>query len=357
MFDGVTPYGDWTPLEVQEIVYGRMARADENPLRLTLPLYDLALFFPLAWVQEYHVARAVWMIVLQVAGAAALSFSLSLSRWKTPWYLLALLHLFAFFWLPSLLSVYDGSSILLQTALLFGALRALQSGADELAGALVAFSLVNLEATAFVLLLFFFWAFSASRLRLVAGFLMTIFLLILLAFLLMPSWLFPYWGAVLSAWRLELYPSTFSLLSGWLPGIGERLAQIILAIAIALAFIEWNAVRAKDLPWLYWTASFTAALTPFFGIETNPALLAFTLPGLLLALSIMQTRWGVLGQVAALVLAALVFGGLWAAYIWQLWAVFVFVYPAFLLTLLYWVRWWATRPPRLWADMLHKSVL
>jgi len=357
MFDGVTPYGDWTPLELQRLVYGRMARTDENPLRLTLPLYDLVLFFPLAWVRDQATARALWMLLLQVAGAAALSFSLQLSRWKTPWYLLALLHLFAFFWLPSWLSFYDGSSILLQTALLFGALRALQAGTDELAGALIALSIVNLEATAFVILLFFFWAFSASRMRVLAGFLMTIFLLLLLAFLLMPSWVLPYWGAIFSAWRLELYPSTFSLLSGWLPGVGERLAQILMALAVALAFVEWNSVRAKDPQWLYWTASLTAALTPFFGIETNPALLAFSLPGFILVLSVMQTRWGILGQVAAFLLALLFFGGLWAAYLAGVWAVFVFVYPAFLILLLYWVRWWATRPPRLWADMLHKSGL
>ena len=35
-------------------------------------------------------------------------------------------------------------------------------------------------------------------------------------------------------------------------------------------------------------------------------------------------------------------------------AVMFFPYPAYLLLLLYWVRWWAVQPPTVWYDMVEQ---
>ena len=55
---------------------------------------------------------------------------------------------------------------------------------------------------------------------------------------------------------------------------------------------------------------------------------------------------------SAVLLFLIVFFGLWGALLGNHAAVFIFFFPIPLVFLLYWVRWWALRPPRLWADMI-----
>jgi hypothetical protein len=88
------------------------------------------------------------------------------------------------------------------------------------------------------------------------------------------------------------------------------------------------------------------------GFSTVPSWLALTLPGVLLVISVMVQRWGVLGWGSAILTSVIFFFGLWAAQIGHAQAVFILVYPLVLTILLYWVRWWAVRPPRVWADQI-----
>jgi hypothetical protein len=171
-----------------------------------------------------------------------------------------------------------------------------------------------------------------------------------LSFLLLPSWVLPFFGAVLGNWRSGLMPSTNSLFVGWLPGIGQRLAQLLAVFALAIAMFEWRAVRRQDIRWLFWTACLTASLTPLLGFPYTPVWLVFTLPGVLLVVSVMSQRWGLLGFTGAFTVLIILFFGLWFAQLNGLISVFILFYPLFLVLLLYWVRWGAVRPPRLWAD-------
>jgi hypothetical protein len=355
MLQGITPYGQDTARDVQRIIYGRPARRGENPYLANVPFHLLLFFFLIGWIRDLAIARSIWMILLEVAAIGTMMVSMLLSRWKPAWPYLILLLLFSLFWMPSVSTIISGGLILLQALLLFGAVRAIEQDADELAGALAAISLINVEAVGLVLLLLAVWAFSARRWRIFAGFLMTSTLLLVLSFLIFPAWFLPFAGTVLATWRLDLLPSPFNLFNDWLPGIGTRLAQILRGVVVTVLVVEWVAARRKDTHWLFWTACLTAALTPLVGFGFAPGWVTFSMPGLVLALSVMDRRWGVFGRLLALLVLLLVFFGLWAAQIAEVVPVFILVYPIILAVILYWVRWWAIRPPRLWMDLISQG--
>ena len=129
-------------------------------------------------------------------------------------------------------------------------------------------------------------------------------------------------------------------------------------MAIVLS-LEWHAVRHKNFRHFLWTVSLTLAVTPLFGVPTEPAGYVFlALPlTLVLSLAAERWRWPMSGG-----LLLLVFAGLWA-WVWhlsalnaaaQLRTVLFFASPVFLLLCLYWVRWWAIRPPRTWLDTIQE---
>lgn len=244
----------------------------------------------------------------------------------------------------------SGNSIVLQAFLLFGALRAIELEADELGGAMAALALVNIEATGLVFIMLLIWVFSSQRWRILYGFGMTFAVLVGISFVLLSSWILPFLGAVLGNWRADALPSTFSLFEGWFPGIGMRLAQILAVGALTIVFLEWRSVRQQDVRWLFWTTSLTVAVTPLLGFPTIPSWLVLTLPGVLLVVSVMVQRWGLLGIGSAILVTAGLFFGLWSAQMSGTTAIFTLLYPLILTLLLYWVRWWAVRPPRMWAD-------
>ncbi|MCX6064673.1 MAG: hypothetical protein NT121_02820 [Chloroflexi bacterium] len=350
MMSGDSPYAESTRASIESLMYGHPAWSWQNPYFVTLPLTMLLFFLPLGWISDLVLARVIWLMVLEVGLAGMVFLSLRLARWKPHWFFLIFLLLFSFFWMPSISMLYTGTSVILQALVFFGALRAIELESDELAGALAALALLNIEATGLVFLTLIIWIFSTQRWRVLGGIAMTVAVLLGLSLLLSPSWIFPFLIVMLKNWQTTALPSTYRLLEGWLPGIGVKLSQILAVGALSIILIEWRAVRGQDVRWLFWTASLTAALTPLLGIPYAPGWLAFTLPGVLLVVSVMIQRWGVLGFASALLFVTGLFLGLWSAQLNGTTSVFILFTPLLLTLMLYWVRWWMVRPPRMWAD-------
>jgi hypothetical protein len=356
MMQDLTPYGTLTTLNIQNIVYGRAARPSEPPLQVGMPFYDVLLFMPFGAMSDLSLARAFWMIALEAALAGLIVVSLQLSRWKPAPIYLFLVLLFGISWAPAVLALLSGNTIIIQALFLLGAFRAIESDADELAGALIFLAVANIEATALVILLLLLWSASAGRWRLWGGFWMTAIFLLGLATLFMPSWPLEFIRAALTNWRANSLPGGFSLFEGWFPGVGMRLARGLAVVTLVIVGLEWRAVLGKDTRWLYWTASLTAAMTPLLGLQFSLSWLVFSFPAFTLVLSVMEQRWGLLGRIGAIILLLLTFTSLWAFAQTGLTAGYILAFPILLATFLYWVRWWAIRPPRLWADAVIGRV-
>jgi hypothetical protein len=348
---GILPYDDLTA-QVEDFVYGPDVRPSRPLPRFGLPLYLMFLYIPFALIKDPLLARAVWMVFLEFELLGLVLLIFQLIRWRPAWPYLLILFLFGIFWAPAVASLFSGSSIILQAVLLFGAIRAIEFEIDEVAGALLALAFFNIEAMGLVIALVLFWALSVRHWRVWGGFLMTTLVLMGISILFNTTWPLPFFGAILANWQANPYPSTFSVFEGWLPGISVRLAQVLALFVALMLIMEWRAVRGKELRWLLWTISLTVAATPLLGIPFSPMWLVLLLPALLAVLSVMDQHWGAIGRWSAILLFLVVFFGLWVALLSGENSAFVLLFPALLVFLLYWVRWWAIRAPRLWADMI-----
>jgi hypothetical protein len=61
-----SPYSDETTQEIQQRFYGRPARSDEDQVLFVYPFYSIFLFGPFALIDDYNLARAIWMTVLRL---------------------------------------------------------------------------------------------------------------------------------------------------------------------------------------------------------------------------------------------------------------------------------------------------
>lgn len=351
LLEGVTPYGEFTTYEIQKMVYGRVAGPGELPLRVNIPLPLFLLFLPFGAVGDMELARAAWMVILEIGLVLLVVFSLRLAQWRAHPLWMFFLVLFGAFWAASVESLLAASMAILLAVFLLGAMLALRASLDELTGMLLAFSFFNLEMGGLLLLFLLAWITLNGRWRIWAGLLMTLTLLVGVAFIIDSEWVWGFARAVWLNWHASMTPTTFSLFTGWFPGLGERMAWGLAFVVLLLLMVETGqAFRRGNLQWA-WLACLAAAATPLVGLPVKQDGLVFLVPAFLLTASVFSQRWAVAGGWVGLFSLLVAFGASWTFSHWNVESGFLWL-SLLAVALLYWVRWWVTRPARLWADQV-----
>ncbi len=339
----VTPYSDPATQRGQIIYYGRIAHDNEDPLILWLPFPLELFYFPFALISKYEIARGLWMTLCEIALIATSYLAVKLLRWKLPRFTYLLVLLFPTIWVFGLLSMISASILPLILLASVGALTLLESGQDELAGALLVFPLLNFGIFSVFILFVIWWAIYQRRWRVVAGLGMGLGILVLLSFILLPDWFLPlvkgqYWHLFFNS---DL--STFHILGTFFPVAGPRIAMILTGLILILTFVEWRAVRQGEARHFLWTACLGVTVTPLIGLPIEQADYAALVLPLFLFFAILDERYkgGKLRSTAGMVAIFVVI----VTYLVAFSATGALYLPVFILIGLYWMRWWAIRSP------------
>jgi hypothetical protein len=358
---GNSPYSEPAAQRAQVIYYGHLATQEEDPLRLSVPFPLELFYFPFALISDYALARGLWMTCLEIALIALAFVSLRLTGWKPSRSLMPVFLVFSIIWIYALLPLTGGSAVIFSSLAIMALLLAIRDGRDEMAGALLVFPFLQLDLSILLVIFILWWAVYNHRGRLVAGFLMTITILLAVSFFILPNWFFPYVAGVISHFHFLQSLSPMGIFSSWWTVVGPRLAWLLTGLLLIIIFIEWRNVRHKDFRHFLWTSCCILAITPLIGIPAVPQSYELLFLPLVLFLSILAERWSRPGRwgVAAFGLIAVLLGfwgitaGLFlsGSYI-ALSQVLALLFPTLLVIGLYWMRWWAVRPPRTWSDSL-----
>ncbi len=361
---GNSPYDEPATQRAQLIYYGRLAKDGEDPLRLNVPFCIELFYFPFALVSDYALARGLWMTLLEVALVLTAFLSLSLTGWNMPRMLLPIFLLFALFWFHAWMPLIAGSTVIYAALFISAAILALRAEKDELAGALMLLSAFQPLAGGVFTLFMLWWVVYHRRWRALWGALMAVGLLLVVAFIFLPGWFLPFVRALIAEYRHSTFFTPGTVFIGWWPAIGDKLGWALTAILIILLFLEWRALRMQGSRHFLWTASLTLAVTPLLGIPTHPHLYITLFLPLILFLAVIAERWFRPKRWLAGVLFVLIFAGSWAlifhlsglASLEPLRAILVLALPCLLLVGLYWMRWWAIRPPRTWLESAEDLI-
>jgi hypothetical protein len=361
LIDGASPYSDTVTLAVQELVYGQPASAGQHPIRVTYPFYSSLLFLPLAVVGDYVLARAIWMLFLELALVGIALTSLRLTGWRPTIWMSPIFFALVFFWHPSLVSLLNGNSVILVALFSVLCFSAICSGRDELAGICLAWCAIQPRPVILLLGFVIFWAITCRRWVLVAWFFGSLAALTVLSIFLVPDWVLQYLRVLVNHPEYPLPATPMSALATWLPGAGRQIGMALTLILALVLLAEWWQARGRDLRWFLWTASLTLVINQWINIPTSPANFVLLLFPVILVFACWDERGNLPGRLITLLSMAGMVIGLWLIYFRLLrtaeWpaqpAGLLFPLPLFLLIGLYWVRWWAIRLPRLFVEDLR----
>ena len=362
---GSDPYGEPATQRTQLLYYGNFAQSGQDPLYLNQPFASVILFFPLALINDYNTARVVWMVLLEIILILSIYMLLLLFEWKPPTLVAIQLSILVVLGSQSLIPLIENDQVIFVLLFLLIGFISLQKGSDELSGAAFALALFRPSITGIACMMAFWWAIRNQRKRVIWGGLMTLGFLFLTSFGLFPGWLFSFLRAYRSEFEFVNYQSTFGILSAIWPTIGVRVAAVLTICIIVILFQEWRAASKKNFRWFLWVACLTLAAHPLLGLPTLPINNLVYLIPMTYIFKIFAERIGKRNRwfFISLITWMIFFGG-WALTLsmkefsnLKVFNLLSFIAPSILLIIgMYWIRWWATRPPRTWFDLIEMEL-
>jgi len=285
------PYSEEVTLEIQQEMYGRPAREDEDQVAFAYPLYVSLLVLPFSFF-PYPQAQALWLSALVLLTLATVIMILRTFDWKfSPSGLLAL-SLWCLLLYPTARSIILGQFTILVLVLVALALWAMQRGWDLLAGCSLALATIKPQMVFLLIPFLLLWALTQSRRRVVSGFIVVMMALLLISTLILPSWI-PGFLAGLGHYRLYTAKYTGSrspleiLFASLLPTSISSWVAIFVSLLLGgyLIYRWWQVTKGREQ---FWPAIFltiiVTLLVPVQTGTTNQVLL-------LLPLIFWLSRW------------------------------------------------------------------
>jgi hypothetical protein len=360
LIDGLSPYTDEVAVRIQTMVYGRPAQAGEHELRVAYPLYSQLVFLPYALIGDYTWARAIWNTTLEIALVTMALLALTLTGWKPGRFGLVIYLLFSLTWYFAVRGLINGNAIIFVALFITGAVLAIRSERDELAGILLAFATIKPQVVVLFIPFVLLWAISHNRWRLVIWTGGTLLILIGLAMIFIPDWILQNIREVLRYPGYNPPGSPQAVFKLWFPGAGNQFAWGLTILMVAMLIVEWVMAWRKSFRWFLWTGCLTLLITQWSGIQTDPGNFIVLFLPLVLVFAVLQDRYGRAASWVNSSLMIVILVGLWWIFLTTVEyaaqpiqsPVMFFPLPILLFISLYWVRWPAiTAPPRSYLDL------
>jgi hypothetical protein len=308
---GQNPYSDETSMAIQQFIYGRPANVNEDQVLFVYPLYSALLFSPFAMIDNYALARAIWMTTLELALIALAVISIRVTNWRPALPVVAFTLLFALIWYHGARPLINGNPSILMAFFVGAALLAIRSNKDIIAGMLLALSTIKPQAVILFVPLILIWAYSNGRFRLIIGTLVSLAMLVLVATLVEPTWLIQNVEQVAAYPDYTLAGTPGAIFESWWPVLGHWPGYVLTLIIIGLLIWQWRRAWNSHFEVLLPVALLTLAATNLIGITTAASNYVALFPGVILLAVFMQRDKSPVRDWPALLLMTGLLVGLW----------------------------------------------
>jgi hypothetical protein len=307
--DGTSPYSDVVMSETQEFITGKTMVINAEGSVISTPLYAIVLTLPFAMIEDFVVARTLWIFSQQLALIVLTLVLLKITKWQPKLWEFSLLFVGVFLSHFAIIAYLSGNMIILTSLLLVLSLGAIKVERDEIAGGLLALTTFQPQVFVFTILFILLWSITNKRRLVLIWFFGSVFILISIGLLLVPAWPLQYLQILVKFLEYFPYLSPGGVITERWPGIGVQLSVIITLLTVLILIIEWWLARAKEYRWFLWTTCLTLVLTRLIGIPVHPIHNFVLIIPLLLVFSIVQERWNKAGGWLIVIFIIIFLGG------------------------------------------------
>ncbi|MCJ7718178.1 MAG: DUF2029 domain-containing protein [Anaerolineales bacterium] len=359
LMEGKNPYSDEVAIRIQTAANGHPVQGDEHELRVAYPLYSILLFAPFSLINNYTIARAVWMTALELAIISLVFVSLRLMDWEPPLWLKVIILLFTLIWYPSIRGVVNGNAAILTALVIVVTILSIRENRDQAAGVLLAISTIKPQLVILLILYILTWSVYQKRWALIKWFLGTLAILVLVGMIFIPNWILQNLWEILRYTDINPASALARTISKISPGFESTLTWgISFGLGLLMLYEWWNG-RNSQFPRFIWVTFLTLVISQWVGIQIDPGNPVIIFPSIIMVLAVWDKRLDKRGSIIVGAALGLLFFGLWILFIFTTGQsnqsiqhpVMLILLPAITLLGLYWIKWWVTAPVRtIWSE-------
>jgi hypothetical protein len=362
IIDGLNPYSISVTNRIQARELVSFTWFPGPGRHYTSPLISGLIYLPFAIIPTEAISYAACLTAQFLVILLTFIGTTRLVNWRPPWFVYSIVILFILLNFHTVISWIEGGQIIWVTGFLVGCLMSIRSQRDELAGVLLALTMIQPQFVMLVAIFILFWAGSKRRYSLIFWFFATFVLLIAIGMFLVPDWWLQYLR-ILWNYRDHFAPGTPDFVfQSWWPGIGRQIGWLFYGIMLFTLILEWRRALKRDFRWFIWTACLTLVITLWIGIPTSPGQYYLLSVPLIFVIARLAERWFIKGMWTALLSVGIITILEWWVFCNSIFTSgrssfqgLIFTLPGFLLFGMLWVRWWAIRPERLLIEVLRAS--
>jgi len=350
--DGTSPYDDQVFDETKGLLSDKQYT---EPLAQTLrfyePVFNLILYLPFGFI-NYELARAIWLLIIEVSVCASILISLKIAGWKVHPIEAILLTLVGLIWYPSLKSILFGDPVSLYVFLILLAVWLVLNHQGTAAGFLLAFTSGLVEVSFFIAVFLIIWRLTRKDSSILFSYLAGIAFMAAISWILFPGW-FTNWISAL----IQLFPGTTILttplmrIANLFPGAETPLNYVLHIGVIVYVLLEWFDAFGKTGRIVVWKIALTLCLVYFLNIQSQSAYLFLLLPAVFMILRFISERWKILGRIFSWFLIGVLTSVYWYVFLnrggWDLVepSLILLLLPLMVIAGMNWIRWWAIQKP------------
>lgn len=351
IFSHENPYSDTVLYKSQLNIYGRPAMAGENEFRFTYPYFSLLLFLPFGFIGNYAIARAAWMLFLEIVVISVFLLSMSLADWKPKIRISILIFVFMISFYHTVRAIVDGNPIIVMALLMVTILLSLRNQNYPVAGILLAGTFIEIQYTFVLVIFILLFALARRKTQVISYFAGTLIILIGFSFLIQPDWLGNY---ILQLWATlnGLFPTNMIKFLGLVGReTGTRIGLAFGIMIVLLIIIEGMGTRNKGFGYFIWYIFLSFTFLQLSGLPAVADNYFLLLPGFIYGLKFLSERWKNKGEFIVFLITVSLSTVTWISFFisrgsglkYQEPGALHFIFPIYVMITLYWIKWWIRR--------------
>ncbi len=280
VYEGVeNPYSDEVSYQIQLLRYGRAALPGEAPGLFAYPYYIVPFILPFALIKDLVIARALWMLFLQLCHITIILLSLRICRYRPTASLLLLLLMFSLISADMLIATIEGNPASLAALFIVLSLFFIQKEKDTVAGLMLALATIKPQLTVLFFILVWLWAFSNKRWKIMTSSAISVAILMGVSFIFLPQWFAEFFRQVFVYPGVAQPNTPATIFAGVLPAtVATWIGRGFSLVSLLLLAYVWYRSYKQPFSVLSWSAGVTLALLPFSGIASTRTNLVVLLP-------------------------------------------------------------------------------
>jgi Gpi18-like mannosyltransferase len=248
-------------------------------------------------------------------------------------------------------SLILGQFAVIAALLIILALYSIRYQRDVAAGILLALSTAKPQMAFLILPFVLLWGISQRRTKLVLSLIVSLAVIMIVTLALRPGWPMELFWQILDYPSYTTTISPLAIIAGAAPTINTPLNLLLHGLALVYLIGEWILAWRKEYRWFLWVAFLTLVITNMVAYRTATTNYMMLLPVLFLIFRVVYERWRGVGLAVVLVFMLTLGAGLWLLFFQtvagnQEHPIMYIPLPFLCLVGLWWVRWWAVKPPR-----------